>query len=207
MRLPPRLLLLVALSVGAGYLLGRSLGWPPAINAPPRPGAGAPAVTHVPVFSLPDLDGRSRSITEWTADTLIINFWATWCAPCRAEMPLLEQLHRERAGSGFAIIGIAIDRADPVRTFLAETGVTYPILVGQQDAMAVAESFGPQFVGLPLSVVSLPGGEILHVHLGELHPEELRAILDATDRVNRRQLTVEQGRTLLGEELKTAVWR
>jgi thiol-disulfide isomerase/thioredoxin len=197
MRLSPRLLVLVALSIAGGFFLGRAFWWRPAPVEPPRPGTGAPAITRVPVFTLPDLDGTPRSIADWTDQTLIINFWATWCAPCRKEMPLLQQVHSERAGQQFAVIGIAIDRPEPVRTFVAEAGVTYPILVGQQDAMAVAESFGRQFVGLPLSVVSLPGGEIVKLHLGELHPEDLRAILEATDAVRSGQLTVAEARQRL----------
>jgi thiol-disulfide isomerase/thioredoxin len=197
MGLSTRLLLIVALSIAGGFFLGRALWWRPVPVEPPQAGVGAAAITQLPAFELPDLDGQRRAIGEWSGQTLIVNFWATWCAPCRKEMPLLQQLHLERAGQNFSVIGVAIDRPDPVRTFVAETGVTYPILVGQQEAMDVADSFGSQFVGLPLTVVTVPGGEIVKVHLGELHAEDLSAILQARDRVIRGEITAAAARKLL----------
>ena len=187
----PRLLLLIALCVAGGYLVGRAF-W-----TAPQPPPAAAAVTHVPAFELKDLAGARRSIGEWSSQPLIINFWATWCVPCRQEMPLLEQLHQERSGQGLAIIGIAIDRDDPVRTFVDETGVTYPILVGQQNAMTLAESFGPEFVGLPMTVIAAPGGEILRLHVGELHPADLATILDVLDRFTSGRISLAEARVAL----------
>lgn len=134
-------------------------------------------------FSLSDLRGNTRSISEWSGRPLILNFWATWCAPCRREMPLLQTLHQEREGEALEVIGIAIDRLDAVDAFVAESGVTYPILVGQQDAMDIAEQFGADFVALPFTVFTAGNGEILWLHLGELHREQLRIILDIGDQV------------------------
>lgn len=197
MRPSPRLLLLVALAIAGGFFLGRAIWRPLAPVELPQAGMGAAAITQLPAFELPDLDGQRRPISEWSGRTLVVNFWATWCAPCRKEMPLLQQVHMERGGKDFAVIGVAIDRPEPVRTFVAETGVTYPILVGQQDAMAVADSFGTQFVGLPLTIVAVPGGDIVKVHLGELHPDDLAEILVATDRVIRGEITAATARKLL----------
>jgi thiol-disulfide isomerase/thioredoxin len=191
-------LLLATLAIAGGYVAGR-LWWDPTPGQTRQADSEPLALTQVPVFSLADLNGQIRSISEWTSQTLIINFWATWCAPCRKEMPLLQQVHDERADRNFSVIGVAIDRPDPVQSFVMETGVTYPILIGQQDAMAIAESFSPRFVGLPLSVVSLPGGEIIKIQLGELHPEDLTAILATTDRVIQGELTAQQARKLLDQ--------
>jgi thiol-disulfide isomerase/thioredoxin len=151
----------------------------------------------MPEFRLRDLAGQSRAIGEWSSEALVLNFWATWCAPCRKDMPLLEQLHQDRTGKGLAVVGIAIDREEPVRTFIGESGVTYPILLGEQEAMAAAESFGPSFVGLPLTVVAAPGGEILKLHVGELRAEDLTAIVSVLDRLAAGALSVAAARKAL----------
>jgi thiol-disulfide isomerase/thioredoxin len=192
MRSRLRLLLLLAVCVVAGILTGRAL-WQSAPAPPAVTGA-----TTVPAFELQDLaSGARRSIRDWSADALIINFWATWCAPCRKEMPLLEQVHQQRHGSGLAVVGIAIDRLEPVRTFIGETGISYPILVGEQDAMAAAEAFGPAFVGLPLTVVAAPGGEILKLHVGELHASDLDLMVDVLDQLIAGRMTIAEARKRL----------
>lgn len=112
-------------------------------------------------------------------------------------MPLLETLHKERAASELAVIGIAIDRLDAVTAFITESGITYPILVGEQDAMEAAELFGADFVALPFTVFTAPDGQILLLHSGELHRDELREILAISDQVAAGDLTVDEARQLL----------
>jgi thiol-disulfide isomerase/thioredoxin len=196
-----RLIAIAGLCVVAGLLVGRAWWAPPLPDAPAGAGAEgrAAAPETVPAFTLRDLSGAPRSSSEWTDGALLINFWATWCAPCRKEMPLLEQVHAERAARGLTVLGIAIDREDPVRSFVAETGVSYPILLGEQDAMAVAESFGPDFVALPLTVIAAPGGHVLKIHVGELRPPQLAEILDVLDRLAERRITLAEARSSLAE--------
>lgn len=196
MRAVPRLLILVALSVTAGFFAGRVF-WSTRPASPPPQASTAEAPERLPGIRLPDLTGTTRSITEWSAGATIINFWATWCAPCRREMPLLEQLHKERGSKGVAVIGIAIDREEPVRTFIGETGVTYPILFGEREAMVAAEAFGPAFVGLPFTVIAAPGGAILKLHTGELHADDLVAILAVLDRLAAGEISAAEARAAL----------
>jgi thiol-disulfide isomerase/thioredoxin len=160
-----------------------------------------PPTGTLPEFVLSDLRGNERSISEWSGQPLIINFWATWCAPCRREMPLLQTLHQERKEDRLEVIGIAIDRLDEVEAFVAESGITYPILVGQQDAMAIAEQFGADFVALPFTVFTAEDGQVLWLHLGELHLEQLRIILEIGDRVAGGILDPASARTLIAAEL------
>jgi len=134
----------------------------------------------LPELTLNDLKGQPRTLSEWSGRTLLINFWATWCAPCRREMPLLEQFQQSRDPARLQVIGIAIDRLDPVIRFLGETGVTYPNLVGEMDATRAAEQFAPAFA-LPLSVVAAPDGTVLAVHIGEIHASDLEQIAAVAD--------------------------
>ncbi len=176
-----------------GYLMGTKT-WSPAGS---EIAATAGEVSMLPEFSLPDLNGKSQRIGQWSGNTMIINFWATWCAPCRREMPLLQKVHEARKDHGLAIIGIAIDRPDAVQAFIAETGVTYPILAGEEQAMAAADLFGADFVALPFTVFVAPSGEILRLYLGEIHPENLEAILAITDQVADGRMTAAQAREQL----------
>jgi thiol-disulfide isomerase/thioredoxin len=187
-------LLLLTVCAAAGFFLGRAY-W--ADRASSQPAVAAPE--RVPAFELTDLSGARRSADEWTSQALIVNFWATWCAPCRKEMPLLQALHQERSGQGLAVIGIAIDEEDPVRSFVGETGVTYPILVGRADAMAVADSFQPGWAGLPMTVIAAPGGHILKVHVGELHPKDLTGIVAVLDRLQSGRISLTEARQALQE--------
>ena len=130
---------------------------------------------RLPALGLPDLKGQPRTLSEWSGRTLLINFWATWCAPCRKEMPLLEQFQESQDPTRLQVIGIAIDRRDPVLQFVGDTGVTYPNLVGEMDAARAAERFAAGFA-LPLSVVAAPDGTVLAIHMGEIKVSDLEQI-------------------------------
>jgi thiol-disulfide isomerase/thioredoxin len=145
----------------------------PVSNEPVAPGVGVGDA--LPAVRLQDLQGRERELAEWSGRTLLINFWATWCAPCRKEMPLLEQFQQSQDPARLQVVGIAIDRRDPVIRFVGEAGVTYPNLVGEMDATRAAEQFAEAFA-LPLSVVAAPDGTVLAVHMGELQASDLEQI-------------------------------
>ena len=191
------LLLIVALS---GYYAGNFFLQERKIKTGAISSSTVPQVTPdselamLPDFTLMDVGGNPRSISEWSKQPLLINFWATWCAPCRREMPLLQKLHEERQNNSFQVIGVAIDRLDDVQAYVIESGVTYPILVGELEAMEVAEKFGSGFVGLPFSVFTAPNGQVLTVRNGELQRDELRAILAITDQVTSGQLSTAEAR-------------
>jgi thiol-disulfide isomerase/thioredoxin len=162
-----------------------------------QPPAGPPAPVILPGFELPDPGGRVHSVLEWRGKVLVLNFWATWCAPCRREMPLLDVLNRESAAD-LSVVGVAIDRVEPVQTFLAESGVRYPVLVGQDEAMQIAQNIVPDFEGLPVSVIVGPAQQILQVHIGELHPQHIRAIAEVSSALGHARISIEQARERLG---------
>lgn len=114
---------------------------------------------------------------------------------------MLQALQQERQDRPLEVIGIAIDRLNEVEAFINETGVTYPILVGQTEAMEAAEKFGSAFIALPFTVFTAPGGDVLYLHSGELHLEQLREVLSITDQVTNGQMTVSEARERLNPEL------
>jgi thiol-disulfide isomerase/thioredoxin len=163
--------------------------------------ASGPArlVAELPAIRLEDLAGEMRSLSEWSDGPLVINFWATWCAPCLREMPLLETAWNYRKPDGLTIVGIAVDRRDDVEPYVEKTGVTYPILIGQSDAMQAAEAFGPDFAGLPYTVFAASGGQVLGVFSGELKPVELDRILTVVVDASAGRLPVDAARALLAD--------
>ena len=140
----------------------------------------APAVTSAapagPVqvsFELGDIDGETRQFSEWDGKHRVVNFWATWCAPCRREIPLLKAFQDAHGPDDFQVIGIAVEFLEPVIAYAEQAEFNYPILVGEQDAMAVAESSGIDFIGLPFTMVVTKDGTLLGAHMGEIHQEHL----------------------------------
>jgi thiol-disulfide isomerase/thioredoxin len=160
-----------------------------------RTGPGAPTVPdRRPNFALKDLSGRSRSIGEWDGRPLILNFWATWCAPCRREIPLLNRLKQELGPNGTEIIGIAVDFAPDVAQFAKDFHIAYPLLVGEQDALDVASAFGVQAMAFPFTIFTDRAGRVIALHLGELHEPQARAILGAVQQVDAGRWSPDQAR-------------
>jgi thiol-disulfide isomerase/thioredoxin len=191
----------VAAAAGAGayFFLDRaSLDTPPAAGAPEAAaGQTAQLGATLPHFTLADRDGQPRSLHDWPGKALIVNFWATWCAPCRREIPLLQQLQRDHGDEGFQVIGIAVDFRDKVLAYADEMQIDYPLLIGEQDGLDAAAAFGVPTVGFPFTVFSDRHGRVVTTHFGELTAAEADLILDAVNRVDAGEVTPEQARTAL----------
>jgi len=130
----------------------------------------------LPGFSYPDLDGRQRKSSEFTDKVVVLNFWATWCPPCRKETPEFVALQEAYAGN-VQFIGIAIDDEDPVREFADSYGVNYPVLLGDIEAVSLSRRLGNRYEGLPFTVVAAPGGNVVLRHAGGLDREQLEPLL------------------------------
>lgn len=168
---------------------------PAAPAAAPTPPANAELPGKIPLevpdLKLADLAGKLHALRDGSKQPHLYNFWATWCEPCRREIPLLNALQRGYQGDHLQVVGIAIDFRDAVRQFLRTTPLDYALLVGEEDGYEAAQKFG-MGMALPFSVFADGQGRIMAVKVGELHREEADAIL-------AQMRSLREGRTSLPE--------
>src|SRR5512134_1640345 len=126
---------------------------------------------------LNDLDGKPRRLIEWRGRALLCNFWATWCAPCREEVPLLVAAKQQLPSYGPEIIGICIDHAANISEFAATYKINYPLLVGGTTVLGVLRELGNTSGGLPFTVALDRNGAVVGRKLGALTAAELRQVL------------------------------
>jgi thiol-disulfide isomerase/thioredoxin len=156
---------------------------------------------RLPQFSLADRAGKATSIASFGGKSLIINFWATWCAPCRSEIPLLEALHSEWAGRDVSVVGIAVDYPDKVLEFADRFKIRYPLLIGEQDALDAAASLGVQSPVFPFTVFTDRRGEIVALFIGELHRPQAELILSEVQNLNKDLIQLPAARRAIEEGL------
>ena len=132
---------------------------------------------YITPFSLQDLDGNTRNINEWSGRRLLINYWATWCLPCRREMPMLQNLYLNKGSHNIEIIGVAVDHNEPVEDFIHEYGIEFPILIGQSNAYEIMQQLGNSVQTLPYTLVVEPDGLITWCKYIEVKSEDLPSIL------------------------------
>ncbi len=143
-----------------------------------EPGSPADAaVSTLMQTTLPDTQQQPRKISEWQGKHLLVNFWATWCPPCVAEMPELVALQAELGPQNFQIIGIGIDSPANIREFAEKHQITYPLLIGGMAATELARQFGNTSGGLPFTVLIGADGQVRQTYLGRLDMGKLRSDL------------------------------
>jgi thiol-disulfide isomerase/thioredoxin len=150
---------------------------------------------------LPDLAGASHTLADWKGRALAVNFWATWCDPCRREIPLLKDLRRENARNGFEIVGISIDQRDSVAKYAQDMKMDYPILVGERGGLEAAASFGMEPV-LPFTVFADAEGRIVTLKVGELHRDEAAFILARLADVGSGRMSLKAAREQIDERVR-----
>jgi thiol-disulfide isomerase/thioredoxin len=209
----------VAVAAAAGFFVQRKLQAPdalsemaapsaPAMSAAPgtEPAAAAPAADAkvpdvLPAVELVDRDGRKRKLSDWSGQPVVVNFWATWCGPCRREIPLLNKVHAERAKQKVEIIGIAVDFRDDVLAYAGKTPISYPLLIGEEDGLAAVQAFGMQ-PNFPFTVFADSKQRLVALKVGELHQEEIDLILDRVLEVDAGRLDLPAARAQITEGLK-----
>ena len=137
------------------------------------------AVSAMFQSSLPDTQNQQRSFSEWKGKTLLVNFWATWCPPCVAEMPELVELQADMASRNLQIIGICIDSPTNIRQFAEKLEISYPLLVAGMEGTELSRQFGNQGGGLPFTVLIGADGRVRQTYIGRLDMKKVRADLAA----------------------------
>lgn len=128
-------------------------------------------------LSLPDVDGREQRLDQWKGKVLVVNFWATWCEPCREEMPEFVRVQAGSSAKGLQFVGIAIDQPDKVRQFSNDLKLNYPSLVGGYGALELSKTFGNQLMALPFTLIIDRSGQVAYAQMGPLKPGKLDAIV------------------------------
>jgi thiol-disulfide isomerase/thioredoxin len=176
---------------------------PPPQAPPPAPQAAsaepAPRIPEtLPDLTLPGLDGQLHALSQWRGHTVVLNFWASWCEPCRREIPLLKQLRREHAADGVEVVGIAIDFRDAAQKYAHDSKIDYPVLVGEDGGYAAVAAFGMEPV-LPFTVFADGHGRIVNLKIGELREAETQLVLARLKALNQGRITLQTARREIAE--------
>lgn len=164
-------LALAALAITTGFMLRTQLmGGSPSVLSSEASQQGAKAIFAA---NLPDLQGENQTVSQWLGNVIVVNFWATWCTPCREEIPEFIETQEKFRDQGLVFVGIAIDQADKVKMFSQEFGINYPVLVGSLNTWSLLEAAGNRQSALPYTVVINRSGEIVETYLGRVNQKKL----------------------------------
>jgi len=171
--------LVIIIAGGAGFGLQRYLQQDDRNLAAVIPKAADNKVVgkQRPDFQLLDTEKVQRNISEWDGKVLLVNFWATWCPPCKKEMPAFIELQEQYKEQGFQVIGIALDDMDSVTDFGDTLGVNYPLLIAEYAGIELARDYGNKIGALPFSVFVGRDGKITLTKTGELSKKQVEEII------------------------------
>lgn len=157
----------IALLIVIAGLAVRHFVWGP-------PAAISPEALYTASF--PDSTGKLQPLAQWRGKILVVNFWATWCPPCREEMPELSRLHEHYRDQGIFVVGIATDDVPKIQKFTQDVKVSYPLLAGDLQAMNLGNALGNDKGVLPYTVVLDGQGKVVKTFFGRVN----QALLEET---------------------------
>lgn len=164
----------VAILVGAGILAaGAGIAFGPRLTSLAQP-ADTSALRSA---RFADLSGNQRTLDEWQGRILVINFWATWCPPCREEIPALVLAREKLLPSGVEFIGIAIDQASKVSKFKDQVPISYPLLISDAAGLDLMRQLGNPSGGLPYTIVLDRKGALIHRNLGGVTQQKIEDLV------------------------------
>lgn len=120
-----------------------------------------------------DLKGTPHTLAQWKGQVILVNFWATWCGPCREEIPELGEINSKYKDKGFAVVGISLDDNAKIKEFMKKTSIGYQVLVGDMDALPYSISLGNQSMVVPYTVLLDRNGNIAHAYYGKIKPGQI----------------------------------
>lgn len=156
-----------AVLAGVGVAVWRQSAGPAVPVAEPVPGFWAHR------WEAPD--GQGVSLVAFQGRPLLLNFWATWCPPCVDELPLINRFYRENKGNGWQVLGLAIDKKEPVQKFLQKMPLDFPMAMAGLAGTELGRALGNLTGGLPFSVAIASDGTLVQRKMGRLLPEDLAA--------------------------------
>lgn len=165
--------LFMAVAIGAaalGFYFGQ-----PAVQSPPVVASGSAGKLAELMLATPQ--GQPASLAQWSGKVRVINFWATWCPPCREEMPEFSRVQEKLADKGVQFVGIGIDTPDNIINFQKSHPVSYPLLMGAYEVLKLTVELGNSSSALPFTVILDREGNIAHSKMGKLTEAELEKLL------------------------------
>ncbi len=175
---------------------------PPQQAAAQQPETSARTIPEeVPDVRMADMAGKMQSLRAIPGRMRLYNFWATWCEPCRREIPLLNTLQGAHSADGLHVVGIAVDQREAVEEYLKTNTLGYTVLVGEDDGLDAALKFGMD-LALPFSVFADDHSRIIAVKVGELHREDADAILGQMKLLIAGKQTLPATRLAIGTALR-----
>jgi thiol-disulfide isomerase/thioredoxin len=208
--------LLLMIGIWAGFRLHSSKSPPHAFVAVPAgkasapipsdaaadtPLLGIPIPEQLPPFSINNLQGKPTTAAAWRGKSLVVNFWATWCAPCQREVPLLKALSTEWSNRNVEVVGIAVDHPDKVQGFAEQFKISYPLLVGEENALDLAAKLGLTSPVFPFTVFTDRRGQVVALFVGELHRPQADLILSVLQNLNQDKVQLPEARLLIADGL------
>lgn len=124
-----------------------------------------------------DVTGQPQALRPWRGKLLVVNFWATWCAPCIKEMPELQRISDEFAAQGVHVLGLGIDTLENIQAFAQKHQIRFPLYAAERPGLVLAQAFGNQERILPYTLIILPNGTVAQTKVGPIHAAELRSWL------------------------------
>lgn len=164
MKKTPLIIAIALLGLSAGFVANRLLTKP--VTQSTKVETGTPE--YAPAFQLKDLEDKLRSSKEWQGKVMMVNFWASWCPPCRREIPAFIKLQETYAKQGLVIVGIALDNKQNIVDFTDPMDINYPILMAEKEGVALARAYGNRLGVLPYTIIVDRSGKIIYTHRSEL---------------------------------------